>query len=239
MSTFVRRYARTAAASGDGWNSDRVDTLGEMWPDGWSASQIADRIGGGLSRNAVIGKAHRLGLSRADKPPAWSNLKSLPANPSRRRGADDPEISPPERPAPQPLTAKRNRGRGDNGGDTLTRINAGAVTAIVKARARREAVLEEAEQGGPFVCDGVMKLPPDESPYAVSLVDAKEHHCRFPLGNPFDTSFRFCGTEKLVGSSYCARHFILCTRQVHRISEAERERIRAVGRQRARTGLAT
>lgn len=44
------------------WTDDRVETLKKLWAEGLSASQIAGRLGG-VSRNAVIGKVHRLGLS--------------------------------------------------------------------------------------------------------------------------------------------------------------------------------
>ncbi|MGF1650207.1 MAG: GcrA family cell cycle regulator [Hyphomicrobiaceae bacterium] len=44
------------------WTDDRVETLKKLWSEGLSASQIAGRLGG-VSRNAVIGKVHRLGLS--------------------------------------------------------------------------------------------------------------------------------------------------------------------------------
>lgn len=44
------------------WNDERVEALKKLWAEGLSASQIASRIGG-VTRNAVIGKVHRLGLS--------------------------------------------------------------------------------------------------------------------------------------------------------------------------------
>ena len=44
------------------WTDERVETLKKMWSDGQSASQIAKELGG-VTRNAVIGKVHRLGLS--------------------------------------------------------------------------------------------------------------------------------------------------------------------------------
>ena len=46
------------------WNDERVELLKKLWADGLSASQIASRLGG-VTRNAVIGKVHRLGLSGA------------------------------------------------------------------------------------------------------------------------------------------------------------------------------
>jgi GcrA cell cycle regulator len=45
------------------WTEDRVDLLKKLWSEGLSASQIAGRLGQGVSRNAVIGKVHRLGLA--------------------------------------------------------------------------------------------------------------------------------------------------------------------------------
>src|SRR5215813_578224 len=47
---------------GMSWNDERVDALKKLWADGLSASQIAGRLGG-VTRNAVIGKVHRLGLA--------------------------------------------------------------------------------------------------------------------------------------------------------------------------------
>ena len=44
------------------WNDERVEALKKLWADGLSASQIAGRLGG-VTRNAVIGKVHRLGLA--------------------------------------------------------------------------------------------------------------------------------------------------------------------------------
>ncbi|NBU29555.1 MAG: GcrA cell cycle regulator, partial [Caulobacteraceae bacterium] len=45
-----------------GWTDERVNTLRTLWAEGLSASQIAKQLGGGVTRNAVIGKVHRLGL---------------------------------------------------------------------------------------------------------------------------------------------------------------------------------
>lgn len=49
------------------WTDERVSMLRDMWMAGKSASQIADALGG-ISRNAVIGKAHRLGLQKRPSP---------------------------------------------------------------------------------------------------------------------------------------------------------------------------
>ncbi|MFC3052205.1 GcrA family cell cycle regulator [Kordiimonas pumila] len=50
------------------WTEDRIDQLKKLWDNGLSASQIAKELGEGVTRNAVIGKAHRLGLKSRPSP---------------------------------------------------------------------------------------------------------------------------------------------------------------------------
>jgi GcrA cell cycle regulator len=69
--------------AGVGWTEERVETLKKLWLDGLSASQIAKQLGG-VTRNAVIGKVHRLGLSGRAAPsqPTRSVFKApRPARP--------------------------------------------------------------------------------------------------------------------------------------------------------------
>src|SRR5262245_23827496 len=51
------------------WTDERVETLKKLWTEGLSASQIAAELGG-VTRNAVIGKVHRLGLAGRAKSPS-------------------------------------------------------------------------------------------------------------------------------------------------------------------------
>ena len=51
-----------------GWTEERVELLKKLWLEGFSASQIAAELGDGVTRNAVIGKVHRLGLSGRATP---------------------------------------------------------------------------------------------------------------------------------------------------------------------------
>lgn len=61
-----------------GWTDDRVELLSKLWSEGLSASQIAAQLGGGVTRNAVIGKVHRLGLSGRAKAGAAGNAAARP-----------------------------------------------------------------------------------------------------------------------------------------------------------------
>ena len=63
------------------WTDERVELLKKLWADGLSASQIAGELGG-ITRNAVIGKVHRLGLSgRAKAPPLRCRASASRARP--------------------------------------------------------------------------------------------------------------------------------------------------------------
>jgi GcrA cell cycle regulator len=75
-----------------GWTDERVETLKKLWLDGLSASQIAKQLGG-VTRNAVIGKVHRLGLSG----------RAAPSHPSR------PTFKAPRPPRPIQAPAARVR----------------------------------------------------------------------------------------------------------------------------------
>jgi GcrA cell cycle regulator len=72
------------------WSDDRVTTLSKLWLEGLSASQIAKRLGG-ITRNAVIGKVHRLGLSSRPAPAGTPRTTILRARRAPRR-------APPPRP---------------------------------------------------------------------------------------------------------------------------------------------
>ena len=65
-----------------GWTDERVDSLKKLWLDGLSASQIAKQLGEGVTRNAVIGKVHRLGLS-GRAAPSQPQRPFKPARPAR------------------------------------------------------------------------------------------------------------------------------------------------------------
>lgn len=98
------------------WTDDRVEILAKLWAEGLSASQIAKQLGG-VTRNAVIGKVHRLGLSgratpsrprrkkvTAPRATAKSPATSRPSAPRTPKAPSAP--TPSVKPLPIPLEAK-------------------------------------------------------------------------------------------------------------------------------------
>ena len=98
------------------WTDERIDQLKAMWERGLTASQIADELGG-VSRNAVIGKAHRLGLQSRPSPVKANEAPKKAAPPVRKPAPETEAPRPaapvqhaapsPERPAaPAPIPAQ-------------------------------------------------------------------------------------------------------------------------------------
>ncbi|WP_174299491.1 GcrA family cell cycle regulator [Caulobacter sp. S45] len=73
-----------------GWTEERVEVLKKLWLDGFSASQIAKQLGDGLTRNAVIGKVHRLGLSGRAAPSQPQRPAFKASRPARPAAAVQP-----------------------------------------------------------------------------------------------------------------------------------------------------
>jgi len=96
-SVSLRRNGRRARIEDDdmSWTPERIEKLQKLWEQGLSASQIADDLGEGVSRNAVIGKAHRLGLKVRPSPVKTEAApKKAPAAPTAAPTPRKPKAPP-------------------------------------------------------------------------------------------------------------------------------------------------
>lgn len=145
-----------------GWTDERVEQLKSLWAEGLSASQIA-RVLGGVTRNAVIGKVHRLGLAgragpaRAERPRSSMSHKSVV-----RMAAPEPEI------------------------------------------------IEEDP------------VPLEDGKFATVLT-INDHMCRWPIGDPSENQFHFCGRKPKSASPYCEAH----ARKAYQPQQQRRDRRKA------------
>lgn len=85
-----------------GWTEGRIALLRKLWSEGLSCSQIAKQLGGGVSRNGVIGKIHRLGLNIRATPARPVKPKPKPIGPTRRQRIAPSKPLPPT-PPPEPI----------------------------------------------------------------------------------------------------------------------------------------
>lgn len=178
------------------WTDERVEVLKTMWLAGSSASQIAATLGD-VTRNAVIGKVHRLGLSGRGKPtstaaPRARKPRTPSASTSRTR-----RTSTTARPTSAPLSV----------GATALKPSeelVAEVDIVPVARGRVDLVLV------------------GESP-RLSIQDLKEDTCRWPVGDPLQDDFHFCGRSAQEGQPYCEYH---CNVAFQTPNERRRERTR-------------
>ena len=120
------------------WTDDRVSLLKQLWGEGKTAAEIAKALGEGVTRNAVIGKAHRLKLSTRVSPIQQNTKK--------------PKIEVQKVKPQKPKVDVKFKGKG------------------------------------------------------VKLEALKDRMCRWPIGDPQDENFVFCGCEAVPGLPYCAEH---------------------------------
>ena len=170
------------------WTDDRVEILKKMWGEGQSASQIAKELGG-VTRNAVIGKVHRLGLSNRatggtkaaakDKPAAKAAPKPAP----KKAPAKNPAAAAAPEPAPKPVAPIRK-----------PIVPAGQP---LPPQPSANEISPEALASVREVEKGAKKL---------NLMELTERTCKWPIGDPATEEFWFCGLPAQAGKPYCEAH---------------------------------
>lgn len=198
------------------WTDERIARLREMWEGGATASQIADELGG-VSRNAVIGKAHRLGL-KARPSPVKEKEKPAPAPVATAPAAPRPA----PRPAPEPVRSDDRAPPVDRAAPPAQDANAAATPSQpIPNRTPDTPRIVSVGPGG-FLRQGpgdqqppIPPAPPRRlvpakpSPEIVdktSLLDLNERVCRWPMGHPGEPDFHFCGEAVNPGFPYCVEH---------------------------------
>lgn len=208
------------------WTDERIGTLKKMWEGGATASEIATELGG-VSRNAVIGKAHRLGLKARPSP--------VKANEKKKAVAAAPAKKPAAAPAPRPAAEPRAEaaGHSEPADRSSARTAAPAAprpdsgndgAAPAQAQPVPQADLPKIVSVGPggFLRQGpgdqqapippapprrlVPAKPSPEIAGKTSLLDLSDKVCRWPMGHPGEPDFHFCGEPVNPGFPYCVDH---------------------------------
>jgi len=193
------------------WTDERIDRLKKMWSEGATASQIADELGG-VSRNAVIGKAHRLGLDARPSPVKAGEEKEKKAATSTA-----PRVEKPAKSEAPKTTA--------TAATTPSQTERAAATPATQAPAssKPQSTIEYRSIGpGGFVRQGpgdtqapippapprrlVPAKPSPEIADKTSLLDLNDRICKWPMGHPGEPDFHFCGQPANPGYPYCVQH---------------------------------
>jgi GcrA cell cycle regulator len=207
------------------WPAGHIDTLRRMWAS-YTGSEIAERLtaaGFPCTRNSVIGKAHRLGL------------------PGKKRSTGRP---------PTIWNAEAERiirarwGSGCSGAEITREVwDRAALKVTPKTVSAKAHAMGLPRNPRPFSAPRVRPVPTSRprlptmtevvmmaaaEPRLVSTLNLKPDDCRFPIGDPRQPGFGFCGATKWDRSrSYCEYHHRLCWRPPEKRENRVREAVAA------------
>lgn len=148
------------------WTDERIALLKKMWKEGKSAADIAKTLGKGVTRNAVIGKAHRMGLSGRPSP-----IKKPAPVKKEAPKKSEAAAKPLKKAAPVVVSGVKNN-------------------PLLREMAEPRKMEKEA-------------IPPGGG---VALFDLTERMCKWPIGDPREDDFTFCGRGIRAGTPYCHDH---------------------------------
>ena len=201
------------------WTDERIEKLTKMWEGGATASQIAEELGG-VSRNAVIGKAHRLGLKARPSPVKPNEKEAAPAaapKPPKAeaapRPAPAPRVEPPKaEPAPPPAAPVARPAPAAPAPATAATPAAPSTPAPRIVSVGPGGFLRQGpgDQQAPIPPAPPRRLvpakPSPEIADKTSLLDLNDRICRWPMGHPGEPDFHFCGEKVNPGFPYCVDH---------------------------------
>jgi len=189
------------------WTPDRVEILKKMWSEGQSASQIAGELGM-VTRNAVIGKVHRLGLSnRGTIVTKEQNSEQSKAKPKRPKAQA------------RSVNSKKIQ-NGPKTSDSTTDVKQDIAEPVEKGP-RKQPFLNTNKS---IIFTANQPLPPQPSTSEISaetlknvesiekkskklsLMELTERTCKWPIGDPATEEFWFCGHTAEQGKPYCETH---------------------------------
>ena len=207
------------------WTDERIDQLKRLWEQGMTASQIAEELGG-VSRNAVIGKAHRLGLQSRPSPVRTGETPVIAAAvvPPAAAPAASPSapfaLADAVEATPAPIAPPAASEEPDDDLDDADEVQ--ATPAAPAAPVAPPAPQIRSIGPGGFLRQG----PGDQQPPATpapprrmvpakpsadmagktGLLELNDRICKWPLGHPGEPDFHFCGKPINPGFPYCLDH---------------------------------
>jgi GcrA cell cycle regulator len=188
---------------GMSWTDERIEQLRQMWQAGHTASQIAETLGG-VSRNAVIGKAHRLGLQSRPSPVKPGEAEAEPVErPSVAAKAPPPPAPAPAAAEPKPVAAAPTPAPQPQSPPQDVPI----VRSIGPGGFQRQNPHEQQSPIPPAPPRRLVPAKPSpEIADKTSLLDLNDRICKWPLGHPGEPDFHFCGNPVNPGFPYCLEH---------------------------------
>ena len=207
------------------WTEERVKKLTLLWKSGNSASKIALELGEGVSRNAVIGKIHRLGLSeRGSGLSPKGTKKSSEDQSDNTLTADKSQIDFKLDPNLEQSAKRKGKKRGrkpsikkllnnENTSDSIPKIN----NNLLSESGELESEVDQ------VTLDNLIKI--EKNAKKLSLLELTEKTCKWPIGDPATSEFWFCGHPSAQGKPYCEAHVSIAFQAVTTRREKKQNKI--------------
>jgi GcrA cell cycle regulator len=176
------------------WTNERVELLVKLWNDGYSASRIASEFGT-ISRNAVIGKVHRLGISTRPNNPEPIKIKS---------------------------SDKIKNSSSHNKNKILNNKKLDDKKILIN-RDITEGKLKNLDKTIHLKTDNMKINRPDPRKRISNILQLSEKTCKWPIGDPGQNGFHFCGCETVTGEPYCTYHMMMAYNNVKGIKKRKIE----------------
>ncbi len=186
------------------WTDEMVEELKRLWAEGVTTGEIGRRLN--ISKNSIVGKVHRLGLSGRPSPikkKSDSEKSEKPAKPAKTakekkvapKVAKEPKSEPKKAPVKEAsIAVKETEAKPVEIKKPLTQevkplvSNVSEEDDIKLAKTLNMAAKTTSKTGN------------------LSLVELDNHTCRWPIGDPKDENFHFCGKKIRLGQTYCEEH---------------------------------
>ncbi len=185
------------------WTDDRVETLKRMWGEGASASTIAKELGG-VTRNAVIGKVHRLGLSNRNAEEAKPEAVEPEAEPAM---AAPIAAAPETKAAAAPEVPAEVPDEEDDEPRTMAAVPHGTNVTSLRKPLMAGQPLPPQPSANEISPEALAKVNAvEKTARKIGLMELTERTCKWPIGDPATEKFWFCGLPTQTGKPYCEAH---------------------------------
>ena len=189
------------------WSDERVAVLKKMWLEGNSASEIA-KVLGNITRNAVIGKVHRLGLSNRDTNVSKNVAGTGTVRKKVKRGRPpkkiDKEVK--KRGRPQKLNEPRDF-------PEITDDKSNSASSLGNETRSNGGNLKVVSDLSEETLKNLLKV--EMKAKKISLMELTERTCKWPIGDPATDTFWFCGHESEPGKPYCKTHISIAFQPIN------------------------
>ena len=174
------------------WTDQMVEDLKVMWKQGLTTAEIGKRLG--VSKNSIVGKVHRLGLSGRPSPIKKKEDKTAASAPEGKKTSAEKSVKVEKTETPKP---------------TKEIVKEPAKVAPKKEIKEEETVIVKPVEKEEVRISECQKSDFNKSAKTVSLTELDNHTCRWPIGDPKDENFHFCGRKVRIGQTYCDEHSLI------------------------------